>query len=658
MRASLRAAWIGGLVGAAAASAAATLPGPAFPSFASAAAVAAACDSGLAEAAQRVRALGRRGPDAGWLGAWDDLNAANEDASGPFGLLEHVHPEKPIRDAAQACTQRWSEFTSALGQNEKLYRALSAVAPRDAIDRELAKFARETFEDSGVALAPSDRERARKLNDRIAELDQQFNARIRDAGVKVAVAAADLAGVPEEVWKSKPRDAAGNVALGIDYPTLNPVLDRAEKASTRELFWRAKLNEGGDANLALLGELARLRREYAGLFGMTTFAEFQLRRRMVETPEAASRFLREVQAAVRARELRDLDELRDAKARHLGTPIASTRLDPWDVSFYTERLRRERYSVDQEAFRPYFRSEESVRFVMRIAERMFGIRHTSVAAELWHPDVRAYAISEARTGKALGTLYLDLYPRDGKFNHAAVWQLRSASTRSHRVPQAALVANLDRSGLTLEELETLLHEMGHALHSILSATRHGLQSSTNVQWDFGEAPAQMLEDWVYDKRVLKSFAEVCPACRPVPDALIDRARVARDFGKGLRTSRQLLYASYDQALYGADAPDPMALWREMESATPLGHVAGTRFPAGFAHIAGGYAAGYYGYLWSLVVAHDLRTAFAADRLDPAVGARYRRTVLSQGRQKPPVELVRDFLGRETNAQAFFEDLAR
>ena len=654
-----KAAIVAGLVGASVpASAAPSLPGPALPHFTSAAAVATACDAGLGDAARRVEALERHAADARWLAAWDDLNAANEDSSAPFDLLEHLHPDTSLRDAAQACTLRWSKFNSTLGQNETLYRALLAVQPTDAIDRELVKFTREGFEDAGVGLPPAARDRAKKLADRIAELDQEFNARIRDAAIQVAVSVDDLAGVPADVWTSRPRDGDGRVLLGIDYPTLNAVLERAEKASTRELFWRAKQREGGDANLALLGELVRLRREYAGLFGMKTFAEFQLRRTMVGDPATVGRFLNEVQAAVRARELRDLDELRDAKARHLGTPPASTRLDRWDQAFYTERLRRERYSVDQEMFRAYFPAEQSLRFVLRIAERMFGIRHTAVAATVWHPDVRAFVVSDAASDRPLATLYVDLFPRDGKFNHAAVWPIRRASTRSHRLPQSVLVANLDRNGLTLDELETLLHELGHALHNNLSATRYGQQSAMNVQWDFGEAPSQMLEDWVYDKKVLKLFVEVCPTCRPVPDALIDQARVARDFGKGLRTARQLLYASYDQALYGAEPSDPMLLWRDMESATPLGHVAGTQFPAGFAHIAGGYAAGYYGYLWSLVVAHDLRTAFDADRLDPVVGARYRRTVLSQGRQLPPRDLVREFLGRETNAKAFFDDLAR
>ena len=321
-------------------------------------------------------------------------------------------------------------------------------------------------------------------------------------------------------------------------------------------------------------------------------------------------------------------------------------------------MRRERYTVDQEAFRPYFPPQESLQFVMKVAEQMMGIRYARVPAKAWHDDVQAYAVSDARTGKPLAALYVDLYPREGKFKHAAVFSYRNGSIRMNRVPQAALVVNLDRKGLSLDELETLLHEFGHALHNNLSATRHSSQAGTSVLRDFVEAPSQMLEDWVYDKKVLKVFTQVCPGCKPVPDEMIDKALVARDYAKGIKEGRQHFYASFDLALHSADAPEPMALWARMEGATPLGHVEGTKGPAAFGHVAGGYAAGYYGYLWSKVVALDLRTAFNGDRLDPVVGMRYRQKVIGQGSQHPPKELVRDFLGRETNSKAFFEWLKR
>jgi thimet oligopeptidase len=658
MRSTLSLALSAALVAALPCVAAPVLPGPAFPRFNDPQAIAAACQRDLDIGAKRVKALERQAPNAGWPVAADRLNATIEDAAGPVEVLINVHPDKAIRDAAQACSLRWQDFISTLGQNEKLYRAARQLKPRDAIDRQFVRLAIEGFEDAGVALPADKRPRAKQLNDRITELGQQFDKNIRDDETKVAFSVEELAGVPEAVWKDKPRDDGGRVLLGLDYPTYLPVLERGESAAARERIWRAKLNEGGDANLKLLAEIAQLRREYAQLFGFDNFADFQLRRRMAQTSVNTARFLDEVKAVLTERELRDLEELRQAKAVHLKLPVGSIKLERWDVPFYTERVRRERYSVDQEAFRAYFPPQESLRFVMKIAEALLGVRYTQVPAKLWHPEVQAYAVSDVKTGKPMATLYVDLYPRDGKYNHAAVWSFRNGSTRLNRTPQAAFVVNMDRHGLTLDELETLLHELGHALHNNLSATRYASQAGTTVQRDFVEAPSQMLEDWVYDKQVLKLFTQFCATCKPVPGEMIDKAVKARDYGKGIRYARQHLFASYDLALHGREVIEPMALWQRMEGATPLGHVHGSKFPAGFSHAATGYAAGYYGYLWSLVVAKDLGTAFEANRLDPEVGMRYRHGVLGQGGQRPPKQLVRDFLGRETNSKAFFDYLRK
>lgn len=658
MRTDPRLAFAAALLAAAPAFAAPSLPGPAFPLFADANAVKASCDRDLAGANARLHRLERQAPDARWPGASDELNAYLEDVSGPMYLTENVHPDKAIRDAAQACVLRWQDFFSTMGLNEKLYRAALKVKPRDAIDREFLKSTREGFEDAGIGLPADKRPRAKQINDRITELGQEFNKNVRDDATKVPFKVDELAGVPENVWKNAPRDTEGQVLLGLDYPIYFPVMERAERGATRERMWRARSQQGGDANLKLLGEIAQLRREYAQLFGFASYADFTLRRRMAENTANTQRFLDEVKAVLTERELRDLAELRQAKAQHLGTALDATTVDRWDVPFYTERVRRERYTVDQDAFRPHFPPQASLDFVMKVAERMLGIRYQRVAAKLWHEDVQAYAVTDARSGKPLATLYVDLYPRDGKYKHAAVFSYRNGSARVGRVPQAALVVNLDRKGLSLDELETLLHELGHALHNNLSATRYSAQGGTTTQRDFVEAPSQMLEDWVYDKRVLKLFAQVCPSCKPVPDEMIEKALVARDYGKGVKEGRQHFYASFDLALHSAEAPEPMALWTRMESATPLGHVAGSKGPASFTHVAGGYAAGYYGYLWSKVVALDLKTAFEADRLDPAVGLRYRQTVLAQGSQKPPKQLVRDFLGRDTNSKAFFDWLRR
>jgi thimet oligopeptidase len=636
--------------------AAPTLPGPAFPNYADAAALEAACTKNLATVQATVSKLEGQPAGPRWLAAYDDINALAEDLAGPVYLLSNVHPDKPMRDASEACELRWQDFFSTLGQNEKLYKAAKQLKPRDTIDRELVKNTLEGFEDSGVSLPPEQRQRAKAIQDRITELSQTFDKNVREAGIQVAFAEAELKGVPEGVWKNAKRDAEGRVLLGLDYPTYGPVMEQAQSGAARERLWRAKQTEGGQANLKLLAEIAKLRLEYAQLFGFKSYADFTLRRRMAENTANAKRFLEEVRLAVTEREKREIDELREGKAKDIGKPVADVKLERWDVSYYSERIKRERYSVDQEAFRPYFPPQESLALVMRIIEKTMGVKYTRVpGVKLWHPDAQAFVASDVKTGKALATLYIDAYPREGKYNHAAVWPIRTASTRLKRAPQAALVVNFDRKGLNLDEMNTLLHEFGHAVHNNLGAMRH---SSGNVLRDFVEAPSQMLEAWVYEPSVMALMRDVCAACKPVPDELLAKAKVAERYGKGVRYARQQFYASFDLALHDADAPEPLALWAKMEGASVLGHVPGTLGPAGFSHVAGGYAAGYYGYLWSEVVAVDLRTAFGNDKLDAKVGRRYRDTVLANGAQTPPQQLVRAFLGRESNSKAFFEDLKR
>ena len=637
-----------------------TLPGPAFPNYRDAAQVKLACDRGLADTRARLRQLERVPGGPRWVAAMDDFNTFVEDVSNPIFVLTTVHPDPAVRTATEACELRWQDFTSTLGQNQTLYRAALKTRPRDAIERQFLKTTIDAFIDAGVSLPAAQCQRAKALNDRITELSQTFEKNIRNQPVRLAFSEAELAGVAPSLWAGMARDAEGRILLTVDDATFAPVMRHATNASTRERFWRADNTQGGEANLKLLAELGQLRREVAQLFGAASFADFKLRRNMARTEAAASQFLQEVGRAVGERERIEVEEIRAEQARTLGLPLADVKLQRWDVSFYAERLRRARFDLDQETFRAYLPVQASLALTMRMTEKLLGVKYTRVeGVALWHPDVQAYAVSDAATGKPLASLFVDLYTRDGKQPGAWAWSFRNSSTRLNRLPQAVLVTNLDRRGLTLEDLgETLLHEFGHSVHNNLSATRLTSQGGTNVLADFVEAPSQMLEDWIYDRRVLDLLPEVCAGCQPVPEALVAKAREAKRFGLGRRYGAQALYASFDLAMHGAQAPDPMALWVRMEGATPLGYVPGTLFPAGFTHIASGYAAGYYGYLWSEVVAADLRTAFGNNRLDPVVGRRYRDTVLANAGQRPPQELLREFLGRDTNAQAFFEELKR
>ena len=585
----------------------------------------------------------------------DRVTRAVEDTMGPLSLVANVHPSKPLRDAAEACELRYQAFASQFYQDAQIYRRIAALKPRDAIDAQYQRDLLDAFEDSGVALSPARRERARALNNDISKLNHTLDRRVRETATKVAFTEAELEGVPAAVWSKAPRDAQGRVLLGLDYPSYNPVMEHARDPAARERMWRAFQTRGGDANLATLAQLGAKRREYARLFGLDSHADFAVRRRMAKSVERVQGFLGEVKTAVEARERRDLEDLRIAKSAETRQPLEQVQVKRWDTGYYGERVKRDRYALDQESFRRYFPAQASVDFVMALAGKLLGVGFKPIEQPLWHADARAYAVTEGgEGGRVLATLYLDLYPRADKYGHAAVWPIRGSSTAAGRLPTAALVTNFNREGLTLQELETLLHEFGHALHVTLSNTRYASQAGTSVKLDFVEAPSQMLEEWVYDERVLALFQQVCASCEPVPADLLQRAIASRSFAKGLQYARQHLYASYDLALYAQSAPEPLALWSQLEGATPLGHEAGSQFPAAFSHIAGGYSAGYYAYLWSKATAIDLHTAFAKDHLDTEVGRRYRDTVLANGGQIDANVLVTRFLGRAPSNAAFFD----
>jgi thimet oligopeptidase len=445
--------------------------------------------------------------------------------------------------------------------------------------------------------------------------------------------------------------------LGFAYPEYLPFMANAENEEARRRYQFAFQNRGTPRNIELLAEAMRLRKEMAGLFGLSSYAEFATRRRMVANPQTVDKFLRDVKSAVREVERREISELTALKASTLHKPVAEVTLRRWDADYYQEQQRKARFSVDQEALRKYFPTEASIQWVMAISSRLYGVRFAPATVPTWHPDVRYFDVFDAATGKLKGGIYIDPFPRAGKFSHAAAWPVRGSAKRSRRTPVSALVANFNRVGLTSEELETLVHEFGHVMHGTLSDTQYATLAGTSVQRDFVEAPSQMFEEWARRHESLALLPPLCkPACPAIDEARLKQLQAARLYGAGMRYSRQHLYAAYDMAASGETVSDPQALWERMEGETPLGYVPGTHFAGTFSHIISGYTAGYYGYMWSQVLALDMLSKFDGNLMDPATGKRFRTTVLAQGSQKLAAQLVREFLGREPSNEAFIAEI--
>ncbi|HSN20771.1 MAG TPA: M3 family metallopeptidase [Usitatibacter sp.] len=616
-----------------------------------------ACDTGIAKARRMIAAMeAKRGP-AGIFDEWNRLAIEMEDFGAPVFLLSNVHPDKAARDAAEPCLQKLTTLNTDLMQSEKLLARVRSAKPANPHQAKLRKDLLEGFEDSGASLPPRKRARAKAIFDELEELRQAYERNVRDDPTKVVFSPAEMEGMPEAFVDAhaKDRDAGGNYVLRLDYPSYFPFMARAKSGAARERYYRAKLREGGEANLGLLEKMFALRKELAGLYGLPSFAAYALRHRMVREPATVERFLAEVHDAVAPLEKKELEELRAEKARDLGTPLEATKLERWDLSYYQDKVKRERYAVDQEALRKYFPTDKAIAYTMLVAQRLYGVKFREVKVPTWHPDVRYFDVLDAKTGRFLSGFYLDLYPREGKYNHAAAFPIRAASRVARRTPLAALVTNFDRAGLDHDELETMMHEFGHVLHNVLSEADYDPDAGTAVKLDFVEAPSQMFEEWARREQPLDLFREVCPDCPHLSHEQIAQLEAARRYGQGIRYARQWLYATYDMEL-SLDPRPPLAVWKKLESATPLGHVEGTMFPASFSHIASNYAAGYYGYMWSEVLALDMLSPFRKDMLDPKVGLAYRAKVLSQGGQREETDMVRDFLGREPSSEAFFEEI--
>jgi thimet oligopeptidase len=616
-----------------------------------------ACEDGLAKGRKTIAAMQARAGGAGIFDEWNRLSIALEDVLNPIYLLGSVHPDKAVRDASEPCLQKFTSLQTELFQDEKLYKRVQAAKPANDVQRKLKKDLVEGFEDSGVALPPDKRARAREIFDKIEELRQAFDRNIRDDPTKVTFTAAELEGMPEAWIKAHEgkRDKDGRYVLDLKYPSYVPFMQGAKNGEARKRYYVAKLREGGEQNLPLLDQIFLLRKELAGLYGLPSFADYALRRKMVERPEVVTKFLADVKGAVTDLEKKELEELRAVKAQETGQPLEATRLERWDVNYYQEKVRRERFSVDQEKLRKYFPTPKAIDYALAVTSTLYGVAFREVKVPVWHEDVRYFDVVDARTGKFVSGFYLDLFPRDGKYGHAAAFPVRGASRLAGRTPLSALVTNFNRDGLDHREMETLLHEFGHVLHGVLSRTDYDMQAGTSVKGDFVEAPSQMFEEWVRREQPLALFAKVCPECPRLTADEIARIDAARKYGQGIQYARQWLYAAFDMELSTNPRPS-LAVWKSLESATPLGYVEGTIFPASFSHIASNYGAGYYGYMWSQVIAIDMLSAFHGNLLDPKVGARYRDTILSQGGQREEMDMVRRFLGREPNSDAFFAEI--
>ena len=596
------------------------------------------------------------------LTAYDDALAVINDAAAQTELARKGSPDPEMRKAGEDCDRQLQAMFTAINQDRALFDVLSSldvsgqdVSTRWWMTRDLLEFRR-----AGVDRDDATREKVRALSDELVTIGQEFDRNIVADVRKVAFSPADLVGLPADYLAARPPGPDGKIVLTTDYPDYFPVRSYARKASTREAMWRAFMSRAAPQNIAVLERMLIKRQELARTLGYANWADYVTENKMIRSGKAASGFIERITAAAGDRAAQEKKLLLERKRKDV--PGAKA-LEPWDVVYYVDKLKAERYRFDAQKARPYFEAGRVFQGVLDVSGKLFDISYQPVEnAVVWHADVRTFDVIAGptfgdRAGKRVGRVYLDLHPREGKYKHAAQFTVISGQA-GHRLPEGALLCNFPRPGGLMEydDVKTLFHEFGHLVHHVLGGnTRWAANSGVRTEWDFVEAPSQMLEEWVRDPGVLQSFARQVKTGDPIPTKMVEQLRMALDFGKGIEVRRQMFLAATSLHLHDREAEglDSTALVAEsMEKYWTFPFVKGTYPQTSFGHL-NGYSAIYYTYMWSLVIAKDLFTPFAAKGVfDRETANRYRDRVLAMGGGKPAADLISDFLGRSYDFTAF------
>ncbi len=593
--------------------------------------------------------------DEAILQLWNDAGIAIRNAGAACSLLSVVHPDADVIELAEAIEREVQAFGTDLYLDADVFAQLSSVEDEplgDGAKRMLEKALRD-FRRAGVDRDEETRERVRALDQRLTDLGQAFDRNIRDGRRTTLVPASTLAGLPDDFVADHAPDEDGQVAITTEYPDLLPFLTFAHDADARREVAQSFFNLAWPENDDVLAELLATRHEMATLLGYPSWPDYDAETKMIGTGDAIAAFVDRI-----------TEEADAAGRREIATLLERASADGQDTidlgnwRYYFEAVKREQYGVDAQEVRRYFDFTKVHDGLLDVTSMLFGLSYTRVEqaeARTWHPDVTTYDVGLGRpdgSTEVLGRIHLDLHPRERKFNHAAQFDL-VPGVLNRQLPEGVLVCNLPRGLMDHRDVVTLFHEFGHLMHHVLAGRHEWVRfSGVATEWDFVEAPSQMLEEWAWDTLVLQGFATDADGT-PIPGDLVRQMRAAEEFGRDFLARTQMFYAALAYRLHLERPDDRIArmleLYDEYSLVRPLPD---THFVTSFGHLSG-YTSAYYTYMWSLVIAKDLFSAFDPDDLFAAdVATRYRELVLAAGGSKPAAELVEDFLGRPYDTEAF------
>lgn len=612
------------------------------------------------------------------------LERATEKLEYAMGVIEHLEsvattPE--FRAAYNTILPEVSALWSGVPLRAALWQRLLAFSqtpeahelsgtPKRFLDKTLDDFRRH-----GAELDEAQKQELREVDRELSQLTTRFAQQVLDSSNAFELLVSDeaeLSGLPASALAAARDSAASKGKTGyrltLQAPSVTAVLSYADSAALRKRIWCAynqRATEGPLDNRPLVRDILRLRRRKANLLGFANFADLVTQDRMAKDGKTAQAFVETLSERTRAAFERETQELIDFR-RQLEGPDCP-RLEPWDVGYYSEKLRRSLYDFDEEELRAFFPAERVLAGAFDVAKQLFGVKIEQVDdMPVWHPDVRAYRILDS-DGSTLGVFYVDLYPRENKRDGAWMHGLLNATPPAPHVALFCSNANPPAGGkpslMNHREVETIFHEFGHLLHHCLSKVSVRSLAGTRVAQDFVELPSQIMENWCSEKTALDTFAAHYETGAPVPAEMVERLIRARNFRAASAQMRQLGFAAVDLALHIDYSPERDGDVNAYANAI-LQRYAPTQFPESYALIASfnhlfshsvGYAAGYYSYKWAEVLDADAFTRFKSEGLfNQKVGMEFRNHVLARGDSEDPMTLFKAFMGREPRLEPMLE----
>ncbi len=612
---------------------------------------------------------------------WENFVAPVEDALEKLGRawsiaghLESVVNTPELRDAYNSNIARISNFYTDLGQNEVLYAGYKKLQQADTFKtcsqarRTVIEHALRDFRLSGAELPPEEKSRFKEIAERLSELSNRFSQNLLDATDSYVAYVDDarrLAGLPADGLAAAREAAEADNYPGYKFtlkaPSYIPVMQYVRDRAFREQMYtayvtRASEFDGGQwDNGPLIAEILQLRQEAAQLLGFASYGEESLATKMAQSPEQVLQFLRDLAHRCRPFVASDRVEMTTWAFEHLGY----RQLEPWDIGFVAEKIREEKYAFSEQEVKQYFTEPTVLAGLFDLIETLYGLRFIEADAPVWHPDVSYYELKNT-DGSLVGGLYLDLYARAAKQGGAWMNDVigrRKLADGSIQAPVALVVCNF-ASGidgkpalLRHDDVITLFHEFGHALHHLLTEVDElGVSGISGVEWDAVELPSQFMENFCWEWQLLPRMTSHAETGESLPQELFGKMLAARNFQSGSAMQRQLYFSIFDMLLHQhIDAVDVQAVAESIQQELGLLQPPFyNRFPQSFSHIfAGGYAAGYYSYKWAEVLSADAYSAFEEEGvLNPQTGARFRHEILAKGGERPAIESFKAFRGRE------------